>query len=460
LWRFRLRQQDSDFFHKGRKIGQLLRAKRGGEVVARSSTLNGVSLHHWALAILLIIFGCNGRACLNLFAPNLKFALATGGLPRDGIWKSTPVFADVNGAGVLDIAALSRLGNGAHVWLANGKNIWRDASDGLSVPLSCGGGLGFGDFNKDGHVDLAVADHCAGVFVYLGDGQGHWKASTRALNPAASLHKISADGVENELLGAEDIAVADVNEDGYLDLVVSSRMDGGITVYYGDGSGKSWKEATSDGLPKTGFANKILLQDIDGDGHLDIIASYYQGAKIWRGDGRGHWRDYSRGLPVSEAGGLYRGIAVGDVNEDGRLDLAVANIRTGPEIYYQTSDGRWQAAPAFRSSIKGGATALALGDLDGDGHLDLVVGGSQSFSSKYGLFVFRGNGRGAWTQFKTDLPSDGLTFVWGVALADLNGDGLPDLVVATGEAPIKRPKTEPLPRMQVWINDTARAPKT
>jgi hypothetical protein len=45
-------------------------------------------------------------------------------------------------------------------------------------------------------------------------------------------------------------------------------------------------------------------------------------------------------------------------------------------------------------------------------------------------------------------------------LADLNGDGLPDLVVATGEAPIKRPKTEPLPRMQVWINDTARAPKT
>jgi hypothetical protein len=424
------------------------------------TTWNRLSAHHWALAILLVFVGSNSLACRNLFAPKLKFSLAAYGLPKDGIWKSTPVFADVNGAGVLDMAALSRLGNGAHVWLANGKNTWRDASEGLWVPQSCGGGLGLGDFNRDGHIDLAVADHCAGVFVYLADGRGHWKASTRALNPAASLHKVSDDSVENELVGAEDIAVGDVNEDGYLDLVVSSRMDGGITVYYGDGSGKSWKEATSDGLPKTGWANKILLQDIDGDGHLDIIASYYEGPKIWRGDGRGHWRDYSRGLPVSQAGGLYRGIAVGDVNEDGRLDLAVANIRTGPEIYFQTSNGAWQPAPPFRSRIKGGATALALGDLDGDGHLDLVVGGSRSFSSQYGLFVFRGNGKGEWTQFRTDLPSDGLTFIWGVALADLNGDGLLDLAVATGEAPVKRPKTEEFPRLQVWINDTARAPKT
>jgi FG-GAP-like repeat len=387
----------------------------------------------------------------------IRFALAASGLPEDGMWKSKPVFADFNGDGFLDLAALSRLGDGAHVWLGDGKGTWRDASEGLGLPFSCGGGVAFGDINNDGHLDLVVADHCAGVFVYLGDGRGHWKKSAGPLNPAASQHTPSAEAEDEENehgnIGAEDVAVGDVNEDGFLDLVVASRIGGGITVYFGDGSGKFWKEATSDGLPKSGWADKILLQDIDGDGHLDLVASYSDGPRVWRGDGKGHWQPYSRGLPTSTAGGLYRGLAVGDVNEDGLPDIAVANILTGPEIYLQTKDGAWQPTPPLHSSIEGGATALALGDLDGDGHLDLVVGSSQSVTNRYGLFVFRGNGKAEWTELQgTNLPLRELTFIWGVALADVDGDGLPDLAVTTGEAPGKRQKSEPLPRMQVWIN--------
>src|SRR3954471_9095530 len=114
-------------------------------------------------------FYSKGEAALSQ-RQSLKYALAAQALPQDGIWKSTPVFADVNEDGFLDLAAHPRLGAGAHVWLGDGKGTWREASEGLALSFSCGGGVAFGDIDKDGHLDLAVADHCAGVFIYLGDG--------------------------------------------------------------------------------------------------------------------------------------------------------------------------------------------------------------------------------------------------------------------------------------------------
>src|SRR5262245_47496705 len=348
----------------------------------RRSSFSGV-------ALAAVFAFCSGGELVLSHEQPLKYVLATTGLPHDAMWKSTPVFADVNEDGFLDLAALPRLGQGAHVWLGDGKGTWREASEGLRFSVSCGGGVAFGDVNKDGHLDLAVADHCAGVSVYFGDGQGHWQASTQGLNPAISQQKSFAEDEENSFLGAEDLALGDVNEDGFLDLVVAASDEGGLSVYFGDGTGKSWKEASADGLPsgedpepgdqeKAGWANNVLLHDMDGDGHLDVVANYYAGPRVWRGDGKGHWHPYSQGLPRPIVGGLYRGLAVGDINEDGRMDLAVANTRNGPEVYLQTKDGTWQPTPSRLPPLKGGAMGVALGDLDGDGHLDLVIGGRQS----------------------------------------------------------------------------------
>jgi hypothetical protein len=82
-----------------------------------------------------------------------------------------------------------------------------------------------------------------------------------------------------------------------------------------------------------------------------------------------------------------------------------------------------------------------------------MVGNSQSESNQYGLFAFQGNGKAEWTELeRTDLPLNELPFIWGIALADVNGDGMPDMAVTTGRSPTKRDKSEKLPRMQVWIN--------
>ena len=176
-----------------------------------------------------------------------------------------------------------------------------------------------------------------------------------------------------------------------------------------------------------------------------------------------------KGLPSPVIGGLFRGIAVGDINEDGRLDLAVANEVNGPEVYLQHRDGYWQPTPDVFPAMMGGALGIALGDLDRDGHLDLLVGGirCKGVGSNYGLFFCQGDGKGGWTQLKvSQLPTTGLSVTWGIGLGDINGDGLIDFAAGTGgvcaRAPARkgaatRPKIEivpelPLPRMQVWGN--------
>ena len=91
--------------------------------------------------------------------------------------------------------------------------------------------MAFGDANNDGKMDVAIADHCHGVFVYLGDGAGHWK------NASAGLPTV----------GSEDVTVGDFNGDGCLDVAVVAAAEEGVRVFDGNCKGV-WKES-SKGLP-------------------------------------------------------------------------------------------------------------------------------------------------------------------------------------------------------------------
>ncbi|MFZ2447315.1 MAG: VCBS repeat-containing protein [Syntrophobacteraceae bacterium] len=412
-----------------------------------------------------------------------KFILSSRGLAEKGMWKCTPGVGDVNKDGHRDIASISRLGTGPRVWLGNGNSEWVDSSRGLDMRGSCGGGTAIGDVDKDGIPDLVVADHCTGVHVYLGDGRGEWKQVVRALSPARFGPLPEEDENWRLLVGTEDIAIGDVNGDGFPDLVVCASEYGGIHVYLGDGTGTNWAQSSAEGLPSArdpaleqdvGWANQVLLIDVNKDGHLDIVASYHEGPRVWLGDGKGKWRASSAGLPEPTVYGLYRGIAVGDVNADGALDIVAANIVNGPEMYFQRPDGSWAQAPDVFPEMQGGAVACDLGDLDGDGIAELVVGGrlTQELGNNYGIFVLKRHGSEWKREERTDLPSRGLSVVWGIRVTDLNEDGRPDILVSSGGVtpgeeqarPARKAKApnpvasvqlvpeEALPRMQVWLN--------
>jgi hypothetical protein len=275
-----------------------------------------------------------------------------------------------------------------------------------------------------------------------------------------------------------------------MDIVAAASDDGGFVVYLGDGTGKNWKEVPDTGLPNPsrrdprsgqegGWAMDVQLVDINGDGHLDIVASHYPGPRVWWGDGKGHFEEHSTGLTKTSLAGIYRRLSIGDINGDGRLDLAIANSINGAEAYLQNADGSWRGPIDMMPELKGGAEAVALGDVNGDGILDVVIGGTLAPSTDanpFGLFIRLGDGKGGWVDGASNLPRNGLEPIWGIRVVDLNHDGRMDIVVTTGGAsgldnrmaprapgmpptPAAPQNSGPgaapqkLPTLQVWLND-------
>ena len=401
----------------------------------------------------------------------LQFTLASEGLPTDGRWKSTPAIEDINKDGRADLISQVRLEDVPHVWLQDDKGAWVPAMTGLQLAdRSCGGGVDVRDINGDGHFDLAVADHCKGVWVFLGNGKGEWTTAAEALNPASSKRAELADSTENPFLGAEDLAVGDVTGDKKLDIVSCASDRGGFTLYAGDGTGKGWKETPDSGLPTAdapgeghmdegGWCREVLLQDMNGDTHLDVVATYQRGPRVWLGDGRGKFRAASEGLPVPLLNGIVHQVFVGDVNADGRPDLAVANQVNGPEVFLQNADGSWKPMGDLMPTMFGGAYSIALGDLDADGTIDLVTGGRLQKNGRFGIYALRGDGQGHFSPFTSNLPDGSLEVVWGLTIADINRDRRPDVVATIGgvigQASSAERKAEKgkIPHVQVWLNE-------
>ena len=225
------------------------------------------------------------------------------------------------------------------------------------------------------------------------------------------------------------VASADLNGDGHVDLVAANHIGASVSVLLGDG--------TDQFGPKTDFAAgrlpaSVALGDLNGDGHLDVAVTNpdAETVSVLLGDGTGAF-----GTPTAFATGLpARSLSMGDLNGDGHLDMVVTRVSSPDTVSVLLGDGTGWFGAHTDFETGPSPASVAMADLNGDGILDLVTADGPGVVSQGGVFVvfeggvsvLLGDGTG---RFGAHTDLDLGTNCVSVAIADLNGDRFPDLAV-------------------------------
>jgi len=284
--------------------------------------------------------------------------------------------------------------------------------------------ISLADINKDDYLDIIVGaggypgNEPGGLYVYLNqNGKSFTDAST------------GLPGSGKNYFGS--VQVIDIDKDSDLDIIAAyesqwSKGDNkGIGIWLGNG-GSSWSAANSP--TNSGSFDSAFCADINNDGNLDLIGGSSRGLYAWQGAHSGSslsWTEVRDGLPTSNE---YTGVNLGDINNDGRLDIAAGSYSSrGISIYLCSSTGgiSWSEGHKDTSLKHNGNTFdMCFVDFNDDSNLDLVA------SLRGGVKAYLGNGNSGsrdswWNEISSGLPT--ADDYYQIAVEDINNDDKLDI---------------------------------
>ena len=387
------------------------------------------------------------------------------GMPTRGHWRNGFDIADLNGDGKLDFmqGPPRKGGDQPRLYLGDGAGGWRAAQVNAPPGLLDYGDLRVADLDGDKKLDIAMGVHLRGVIVLKGDGKGGFTPLPAGNGLDFTVPKIGAAAPS---FSARRIELVDWNRDGRLDILAYSEGPSsalaasqgassavanelerneenairGPRIYLNQGSGK-WKIAASPGAAKDLFGDDLAVADFDGDGKSDFVLSANVMSRdnliFMNAPANGGFANLSL---ETRPRGYSRGVATGDWNGDGRVDVAISYVnfelgvkRSGVDLFYREADGTWRREPLTAKAGRNVLEALAAGDVDGDGHADIA-----GLDHDGGLSLFLGDGTGKFS-FESSPEAQkpvGLCRGYGLRLVDLDGDKRDEIVATFADEPV------------------------
>lgn len=286
-----------------------------------------------------------------------------------------------------------------------------------------------GDFNHDGKVDVAVSNAgSADVSVLLGRGDGTFSPAVRyPVSGAAAASGLPALGA-----GTFSLVTGDFNGDGIEDLATTNSVSNNVSVLLGRGDGsfnpaRTYPLAGAHSVGVIPFA--LASGDFNHDGKTDLVSGGALSVTILLGNGAGGFgasSSYFVGFDIAC-------VNVADVNGDGIPDIVASGTGTlNLKVLLGKGDGSFTPGENL-SSLGVGPQCFSLADLNHDHKIDIAVVNS---SSRYGvgdLAILLGKGDGTFSDSAAGNATYPLAFIpWATAVADFDGDGIPDIAVANG----------------------------
>jgi probable HAF family extracellular repeat protein len=366
-----------------------------------------------------------------------QFSLFTKGLTGASIVDASEVPGSDGTQYDVEVAAGS--GTGTLALVVSGSNIHDLAGNylgdtGFAAPVlypdAPGSGDGFdpvvtADLAGNDHQDAVTVGYDGQLQVLLGNGDGTFKSPT-----------------SYPVEFPDSVAIGDLNHDGHPDIVVGSSYLNEISVLLGNGDGTFKAPSVALATNTGGEPTSVAVADLNGDGRGDIVfGDYYGGAVgVLIGNGDGTFQpeiDY----PV-DPNLTPQAVAVADLAGNGKADVVTVNDDGTPGPFGRSTDfsagsvsvllgdgdGTFRNEVSYALPAASHPDAVTIADVNGDGIPDIVVadyGLDNSPARDYGVSVLVGNGDGTFKAAITYLTGPN---PMSVAVADVNGDGLPDII--------------------------------